>query len=131
MMSETLTAKWLKHAQDSVNSDPKFRKLGNIDTKVAIKVGKPAYLVDFSGFTCHGVRKISAGEVRDADYLIEMTPETWGTFLDGRRQGDGPSLAELDTAEGVVKAKTPRDKLDFYRYHLSLQAFLDAGAQHA
>ncbi|MGD8831762.1 MAG: hypothetical protein PVF57_14260 [Pseudomonadales bacterium] len=130
-MSQTLTAKWLKQAQDSVNSDPAFRKLGNIDTKIALKVGKPAYLIDFSGFTCHGVHKISESELRDADYLIEMTPETWGSFLAGRREGDGPSLAELDTTEGVVKAKNPRDKLDFYRYHLSVQAFLDAGAQHA
>jgi hypothetical protein len=77
------------------------------------------------------VHKISESELRDADYLIEMTPETWSSFLAGRREGDGPSLAELDTTEGVVKAKNPRDKLDFYRYHLSVQAFLDAGAQHA
>jgi hypothetical protein len=130
-MSDNLSAKWLKQAQDSVNADPAFRKLGNIDSRVALKVGKPAFLVDFSGFSCHGVRKLSDSELRDADYVIEMKPETWKRFLDGRRQGDGPSLVELDTAEGVVRTGNPRGKLDFYRYHLSLQAFLDAGAQHA
>jgi hypothetical protein len=130
-MSNTLTAKWLKQAKDTVNADPAFRKLGNVDTKVALKVGKPAFLIDFSGFTCHGVHKIGDNELRDADYLIEMTPESWSSFLEGRRQGSGPSLAELDTDQGIVKAKNPRAKLDFYRYHLSVQAFLDAGAQHA
>ncbi len=130
-MSDTLSAKWLKQAQSGVNDDPEFKKLGYVDTSVALKVGSPVFLINFSGFSCHGVRKITKAEVRDADYVIEMTPDTWSRFIEGRRAGDGQSLAELDTAEGVVKADNPRDKLDFYRYHLSLQAFLDAGARAA
>ena len=84
-MSDNLSAKWLKHAQDTVNADPAFRKLGNIDSRVALKVGKPAFLVDFSGFSCHGVRKLSESELRDADYVIEMKPETWSTCYYGEQ----------------------------------------------
>jgi hypothetical protein len=65
--------------------------------------------------------------VREADFVVEMSQVTWDKFLAGRRDGDGLTLAELDTIEGIVTAD-PRKKLDFYRYHVSLQAFLDAGA---
>ena len=126
-MSETLSAKWLKKAQSGVNADPSFKKLGYVDTKMALKVGGSAFLIDFEGFSCHGVRKVSSQDLRDADFLVEMSPRAWDKFLAGRRKGDGPTLAQIDTVEGIVKAE-PRKKLDFYRFHVSLQAFLDAGA---
>ena len=129
-MSETLSAKWLKKAQSSVNEDPSFRKHGYVDTNMALKVGRSAFLVRFSGFSCHGVQKVSAEDLRDADFVVEMSQDRWDRFLAGRRQGDGPTLAELDTIEGIVKAD-PRSKLDFYRFHVSLQAFVDAGARAA
>jgi hypothetical protein len=130
-MATTLTAKWLKAAQNSVNGDTAFKKLGYVDTKPALKVGKAAFLINFEGFSCHGVQKIAVRDLRDADYLIEMSQEAWDAFLAGRRRGNGPTLAELDATDGVVKADDPRKKLDFYRYHISLQAFLDAGATAA
>ena len=126
-MSETLSVKWLKQAQNSVNQDPSFRSHGNVDTKMALKVGRSTYLISFEGFSCHGVQKIKQPEQREADFVVEMSQVTWDKFLAGRRNGDGPTLAELDTIEGIVSAD-PRKKLDFYRYHVSLQAFLDAGA---
>ncbi len=127
-MSETFSAKWLKNAQASVNEDPAFRKLGSVDTSMALKVGQTAYLIDFAGFSCHGVRKLGAKDYRDADFLVEMSADAWDRFLSGRRAGNGPTLAELDTVEGVIKADNPRKKLDFLRYQVSIQAFLDAGA---
>jgi hypothetical protein len=130
-MSGTLTARWLRKAQSCVNEDPAFRKLGSVDTTWAIKVGASAYLISFRGFSCHGVRKIAARDLRDADFLVEMTSEAWSQFIDGRRSGSGPTLTELDTVEGVVRTDNPRKKLDFLRYHLSVQAFLDAGARAA
>ena len=125
-MSETLSAKWLKKAQTTVNEDASFRKHGSVDTKMALKVGRSAYLIDFAGFSCHGVQKVSAQDLREADFVIEMSTGAWDKFLSGRRTGGGPTLAELDTIEGIVKA-SPRKKLNFYRYHVSLQAFVDAG----
>ena len=130
-MSENLSARWLKKAQSDVNKDPMFRKLGSVDTSMALKVGKSAFLVSFEGFSCHGVRKIGAKEFREADFLVEMSPDAWTRFVNGRREGNGPTLAELDTTEGIVQAENPRKKLDFLRYQVSLQAFLDAGARAA
>ena len=130
-MSDNLSVKWLKKAQADVNQDPDFRALGSVDTQMGLKVGKSAFLVSFAGFTCHGVRKISADDLRDADFVVEMSAAAWNTFIDGRRRGEGPDLIELDTLDRVVKTNDPRKKLDFMRYHLSLQAFLDAGAAAA
>lgn len=123
-----LTAKWLKTAQTAVNDDPAFRKLGSIDVAVGIKVAGSAFIVTFSGFSCHGVSKVKVSELRDADVVVEMTQAQWDAFLAGRKSGKGVTLTELDQVESVIKAGSPRDRLDYLRYHLSLQAFFDAGA---
>ncbi|MCP5184219.1 MAG: hypothetical protein H6993_09670 [Pseudomonadales bacterium] len=130
-MSDPLSVKWLKQAQRVVNEDPEFRKLGYVDTNMGLKVGRGAYLVIFSGFSCHGVHKLDGKDLRDADYVVEMTPAAWERFVEGRRTGAGPTLVELDQTDCVIKAENPRRKLDFLRYHVSLQAFLDAGAAAA
>ena len=122
-----LSAKKLKKAQSIVNNDLNFRQLGNIDVKMGIKVGNLMYLISFEGFSCQAVRKISAKEVRDTDFVIEMSPDQWDNFITGCRSG-GPGLAELDSTEYVVKAADPRKKLEFLRYHTSIQAFFEAYA---
>ena len=126
-----LTAKWLKTAQNAVNDDPAFRALGSIDVNMGIKVGSAAFVVTFAGFSCHDVRKIKVAELRDADFIVEMSQNSWDSFLKGRTSGKGVTLAELDNVDGVVKAVNPRKKLEFLRYHISLQAFIDAGARAA
>ena len=126
-----LTAKWLKTAQNTVNDDPAFRALGSIDVNMGIKVGSAAFVVTFAGFSCHDVRKIKVAELRDADFIVEMSQNSWDSFLKGRTSGKGVTLAELDNVDGVVKAVNPRKKLEFLRYHISLQAFIDAGARAA
>ena len=98
---------------------------------MGIKVGSAAFLVTFAGFSCHGVRKIRVAELRDADFVVEMSQKSWDSFLKGRTSGKGVTLAELDNVDGVIKAINPRKNLDFLRYHLSLQAFIDAGARAA
>jgi len=128
---DTITGRWLQTAQHAVNADPAFRQLGSIDVDMAVGTPKSAWLVTFSGFTCHGVRKLEREELRDADFLVEMTARDWAKFIAGRRSGSGPSLAELDVTEGCVKAPDPRKKLEFFRYHTSIQAFFDAGAARA
>ena len=131
MSSDTLSAEWLQRAQAAVNQDPAFRLRGSIDVIVGVKVGAAAYLVTFSGFTCHGVKSVVDGEVRNASFTIEMSGDQWDRFLAGRRNGTGRSLLEIDTTDGIVKAQQPRKKLDFLRFHTSLQAFFDAGAKAA
>lgn len=126
-MSE-LSAKKLKQAQSAVNSDPDFRHLGNVDVKMVIKVGKLMYLIAFEGFKCDTVRKISAKEVRDTDFVIEMSAAQWDQFITGCQSGVGATLAQLDRSDYIVKAADPRKKLEFLRYHTSLQAFFEAYA---
>lgn len=126
-----LTAKWLKTAKNAINEDPAFRALGSVDVTMGIKVGSAAFLVDFSGFSCCDVRKIKVAELRDADFVVEMSQDNWDSFLKGRTSGEGVTLVELDNVDGVVKAVNPRKKLEFLRYHISLQAFIDAGARAA
>lgn len=127
--TETLALGWLERARDGVNADKSFRKRGSVDADVGLRVGDTTYLVSFAGFSCHGVRAIGANELRDADFIIEMTPDQWQRYVAGRRGGTGRTIAELDTTEGVVKAINPRKKLDFFRFHTSLQAFFDSGAR--
>jgi hypothetical protein len=127
--TDTLAPGWLERARDAVNSDKSFRKRGSVDADVGLRVGDATYLVSFAGFSCHGSRAIGANELRDADFVIEMSPDQWQRFLAGRRAGAGRTIAEIDATDGVVKAVNPRKKLDFFRFHTSLQAFFDAGAR--
>ena len=62
-----------------------------------------------------------------ADFTVDMSADQWDRFLQGRRSGTGRTLVEIDNTDDVVKAINPRKKLDFLRYHTSLQAFFDAG----
>jgi hypothetical protein len=124
----TLSVEWLQKAQARVNADPKFRKLGSIDVAMILHVGNAACLVTFGGFTCHGVAEVTLPHMRDADFIVTMSPEGWDKFIAGRRSGTGRTLLDIDSTDAVVTAVNPRKKLDFLRFHTSLQAFFDAGA---
>ena len=127
MTTHELSLEWLQRARDAVNADPTFRKRGSIDTTLAVRVEEATFLVTFSGFSCHDVRAITGHDLRDADFVVEMSNEQWNRFLAGRRGGKGRTLVEIDTIDGIIKAQTPRKQLDFLRYHTSIQAFFDAG----
>lgn len=129
MSAEIFSAGWFKQAQTAVNADPTFRKRGSVDVKMGVKVGNGCVLVTFAGFSCHGVEDLKPTDTRDADFMVELTPDQWQRFVEGRRSPQGRTLAQIDVTENVVKAATPRRKLDFLRFHTSLQAFFDAGVK--
>jgi len=120
--------RWLEAARARVNEDPAFRKLGSIDADVGIRAGKDVFLVRFEAFACTEARRTDPETLVDADYVLEMAPKEWKRYLAERREGRGPTLTELDLAHGVVKAHDARKRIEFLRHHLSVQAFLDAGA---
>jgi len=124
-MSE-LNLKKLRQAQQFVNADPDFRAYGNVDIKLAIKVGKSAYLLTFEGFTCHHVEKINESRYRDADCLIGLTPAQWKELLVDLNSPGGVGLIGLDTQEKVISGVNPRKKMDLYRYLTSVEAFFRA-----
>ncbi len=123
-----LTARKLKQARDLVNNSPEFRKLGSVDARMGIKVGKSAYLVVFKGFCCDSVSKLNLKDIREADFVIEMSADMWERFLSGCHSNNGPTVVQLDTTDKVVKTGNPREKLEFLRYHNSFQAFFEAYA---
>jgi hypothetical protein len=124
-MSE-LNLKKLRQAQQAVNADPEFRAHGNVDIKLAIKVGKSAFLLIFEGFTCHHVEKINESRYRDADCLIGLTPAQWNELMADLNSPNGIGLIGLDTQEKVISGVNPRKKMDLYRYLTSVEAFLRA-----
>jgi len=126
-MSE-FSAKKLKQTQSVVNGDSNFRHLGNVDVRMGVKVGRLMYLIVFEGFSCDTIRKISAKEVRDTDFVIDMSSAQWDQFIAGCRSGVGQNLAQLDDSDNIVKTADPRKKLEFLRYHTSIQAFFEVYA---
>jgi hypothetical protein len=123
----------LKSTCDAVNADPAFRQLGTCDVRMGIKAGDAAFLVDFVAFECAGIEQIDVDALRDADFFLEMSAPEWRAYLAGRRGGNAPTLVSLDveTPDGLVKGTDPLKTLKFERYHLTLQAFLDKGAELA
>ena len=121
-----LSIKRLKSAQSAVNASGAFRSLGSVDVKVAMASGRSAFLATFRAFGCADVQQIDAAETRDGDFTIQMTPGEWRDYFAERRSGGGKSLVELDLERGIIKAANPRKKQDFFRYHQSLQQFVDA-----
>ena len=121
----------LNSAQAAVNASDAFRALGSVDARVVFASGKSTFLATFRAFGCADVRRIDTAEIRDGDFTIEMTPGEWRDYLAARNAGDVKSLAELDLERGIVKAADPRRKQDFFRYHQSLQLFVDALADIA
>jgi len=124
---DKISLKWLEDAQARVNTDRGFRKRGSIDVQVGVANGNDVFLLSFEAFGCTKVRAIAKHELRDADFVLEMTPERWERFLAERRSGDGPSLLDLDATDAIVHAANPRKRLEFLRVHTSVQAFFDAG----
>jgi len=119
-----LNLKKLRQAQQVVNSDPDFRSLGNVDIKLGLKVDGSAFLITFSGFTCHQVEKINSTRFREADCLIEMKGEQWNELSNDLNSSEGLGLLGVDAREGMVTGINPRKKMDLFRYLTSVEAFL-------
>ena len=121
-----LSMRRLKAAQSAVNASAAYRALGSVDAKVAMVSGKSAFLATFRAFGCANIERIDEADIRDGDFAIAMAPREWRDYLAQRASGEGQMLVELDLEQGIVKAANPRGKQVFFRYHQSLQQFVDA-----
>ena len=119
---------WLEDARAALNSNPDYRKLGSTDVVLGLWLGDEARLVRFEAFEVAEINEIPPVELRDADLVLTMSPKDWNAWLRKRKQGKGPSLLTLDLEEGVIAGASPLSRIKFERYNLSLQAFLDTGA---
>ena len=122
---------WLPDAQAALNEDPAFRKLGSTDLVLGLKSGRTVRRVVFEAFEIASVDETDEAALRDCDLVIEMTPREWTNYLRRRAKGTGPNLVSLNLDRDIVRAANPLDGLKFDRYHLSLQALVDQGAQLA
>ena len=122
---------WLPGAQAALNDDPAFRKLGSTDLVLGLKSGRAVRRVVFEAFEIASVDETDEAVLRDCEIVIEMTPRDWTNYLRRRAKGTGPTLMSLDLDRDIVRAANPLDQLKFDRYHLSLQALVDQGAQLA
>lgn len=122
---------WLPGAQAALNDDPAFRKLGSTDLVLGLKSGRVVRRVVFEAFEIASVDETDETALRDCELVIEMTPREWTNYLRRRAKGTGPTLMSLDLDRDIVRAANPLDQLKFDRYHLSLQALVDQGAQLA
>ena len=120
---------WLEAAASFLNEDPNFRKLGTTDLVLGLKAGRTVRIVTFEAFAITNVATAEEAALRDCDVVIDMPPRDWTRYLRRRAKGTGPSLLSLDLDRDVVSAGSPLGQFKFQRYHLSLQALLDQGAQ--
>ena len=122
---------WLSAAQEALNTDSAYRKLGSKDVKLGLSIGDQARLVTFEAFEIASIDEVSAIGLRDADIVLEMSARDWNAYLRKRAKGKGPSLLTLDLDTRVITGRSPLHRLKLERYNLSLQAFIDKGAELA
>ncbi len=122
---------WLSAAQEALHGDLAYRKLGSTDVTLGLSIGDQARLVTFEAFEIASIAEVSAIGLRDADIVLEMSARDWNAYLRKRAKGKGPSLLTLDLDARVITGRSPLDRLKLERYNLSLQAFIDKGAELA
>ena len=134
-MPEFPTIEWFEAVRECANSDAQFRSQGSCNCRMGVKVGDVAFVATFEGFECAGVaRAADAGDLREADFYLEMTPGEWREFLGNIAANGGADSAhtlnalDLTIANGCVKSHDELGRTAFFQYHLSLQAFFDASA---
>lgn len=122
---------WLEAAKKSINEDPDYRKLGSADVIIGFKSGKSIRKVTLEAFEVGAIEPIEQDDLRDVEVVIDMPARDWTNYLKRRRNGTGPSLLSLDMERGIVSSRSMLDKMKFERFHLSIQALVDKGAELA
>ena len=131
------SVEWFQALQELVNSDEEFRRLGNVDAIMGVKVGDRVYVITFEAFECTEVREGTEYDLIDADFFLEMTVEQWQDLVANTRENNGADLNHtlntLDlTIEGGISDNATGDQLRadiFFRVNQSLQHFFDSSAR--
>ena len=130
------SVEWFQQLQESVNADPEFRRLGNVDAVMGVKVGDQVFIITFEAFSCTGVKEGTEYDLIDADFFLEMSPEQWRELVANTRDNSGADLGHtLNTLDlmidGGICRNATGDQLRadiFFRVNQSLQHFFDASA---
>ena len=128
---------WFQALQQLVNNDDEFRRLGNVDAVMGVKVGERVFVITFEAFECTEVKEGTEYDLIDADFFLEMTVEQWQDLVTNTRENDGADLSHtLNTLdlmiEGGISNNATGDQLRadiFFRVNQSLQHFFDSSAK--
>ena len=130
------SVEWFQQLQESVNNDPEFRRLGNVDAVMGVKVGEKVFVITFEAFECTGVKEGTEYDLIDADFFLEMTMEQWRELIANTSRNGGADLSHtLNTLDlmidGGICRNATGDQLRadlFFRVNQSLQHFFDSSA---
>ena len=131
------SVEWFCALQELVNGDEEFRRLGNIDAVMGIKVGERVFVITFEAFECTEVKEGTEYDLIDADFYLEMTVDQWQELVTNTRENKGADLSHtLNTLdlmiEGGISDNATGDQLRadiFFRVNQSLQHFFDSSAR--
>jgi hypothetical protein len=131
------SAEWFQALSSIANEDEGFQKFGTLEAIVAFKVGERAFNVTFSVREAKDVREISLEEMRDADFVIDLTPAQWQAMIEdikaNGQAGRDHTLNSLDLdGDDPIHYNVSEDgyRADkFFRYNPSLQRFMDNASQ--
>ena len=131
------SVEWFQALRELVNNDDEFRRLGNIDAVMGVKVADRVFVVTFQAFECTGVREGTEYDLIDADFFLEMAVEQWQDLITNTRANNGADLSHtLNTLdlmiEGGISDNATGDQLRadlFFRVNQSLQHFFDSSAK--
>ena len=131
------SVEWFQALQELVNKDEAFRRLGNIDAVMGVKVGARVFVITFEAFECTEVKEGTEYDLIDADFFLEMSVEQWQDLVSNTKENDGADLSHtLNTLdlmiEGGISDNATGDQLRadiFFRVNESLQRFFDSSAK--
>ena len=129
------SVEWFEAVRDVVKRDGRLRKLGTCDAVMGVKVLDQAFEITFEAFDCTGIRKISVGDLANADFYLDAPYATWQEMLaDIKEHGKPDRQHTLNTIdfldpEGFAKSDDQSKKDSFYRYGQTFQQFFNASSE--
>jgi hypothetical protein len=127
------STEWLQQVADITAADDEYRKYGRCDAIVGLRFGEQLFSVTFDIFDIKDIHATTEEELRDADFVLEMSPGQWADLItniaENGKADREHTLNSLDLRlpEGLAR-NTMGDgyRLDkFFRFNQSLQCFFD------
>jgi len=120
--------------------EPRFRRLGFIDTTFGVHVVGPngqewRYLLAFEVFDCREVTEVGGFDLTAIDFVLKGDLSAWVEMLENIRQHNGAGVTHsLNTLTHFGERLTvlyddPDNRDKFFRFQESLQEFFDLASK--
>ena len=129
---------WFNAVRERYNADDSLHSGGGgpCEARAALRIGDTFYLLEFEGFECAEVREISADDLDQTDFYLDMPTSEWADMINNIQENGAADLhhtlstIDMELEDGLVRvAGDDQYKLDlFYRYNQNFQDFFDASA---